>query len=102
MSEELEQVFVSLVDRSWKRYNEQLYNKTMDDLLVGTVIATTVEVGYSLIDLTSDGQRHYLRFEHLPSKERLIFELTNMSEDLVTAKVLGRWGTCGHWLRAKW
>lgn len=92
MSEELEKVFVSLVDRSWKRYNENLYNKTMDDLLVGAVIASTVEVGYSLIDLNSDGQRHYLRFEHLPSKERLIFELTNLSEDLVTAKVLGRWG----------
>jgi hypothetical protein len=91
MSEQLEKVFVALVERSWKRYNEHLENKYMDDLLVGAVIASTVQLGYALIDLNSDGQRHYLRFEHLPTKERLIFELTNLSEELVTAKVLGRW-----------
>ncbi len=90
--EQIEQMFVSLVAESWKRYHESLENTFMDDLLVGAVIASSVEVGYSLIDINSDGQHHYLRFEHLPSKERLVFELTNLSEDLVTAKVLGRRG----------
>lgn len=90
MSEDLERVFVSLVDASWKKYNETLQNHHMDELLVGAVIASTVEAGYSLIDLTSDGVNHYLRFEHLPSKQRVIFQLTNLSEDLVVAKVLGR------------
>jgi hypothetical protein len=90
MSEELEKVFVSLVDFSWKKYNETIHNTHMDELLVGAVIASTVEQGYSLIDLSSDGVNHYLRFEHLPSKQRLIFQLTNLSEDLVSAKVLGR------------
>lgn len=89
--EELEKVFVGLVDRSWKSYHEVIHNKQMDDLLVGAVITTIVNSGYSLIDLNSNGQHHYLRFEHLPSKERLIFELTNQAEDLVTAKVIGRW-----------
>lgn len=89
-AEELEKVFVSLVDFSWKKYNERQHNTHMDELLLGAVIASTVEQGYSLIDLNSDGVNHYLRFEHLPSKTRLIFQLTNQSEDLVTAKVLGR------------
>jgi hypothetical protein len=90
MSEELEQIFVSLVNASWQRYNEQIINARMDDLLVGAVIASTVETGYSLIDLNTDGINHYLRFEHLPTKQRLIFQLKNLAEDLVTAKVLGR------------
>lgn len=89
-AEELEKVFVSLVDFSWKKYNETVQNTHIDELLVGAVIASTVEQGYSLIDLNSDGVNHYLRFEHLPSKQRLIFQLANLSEDLVTAKVLGR------------
>jgi hypothetical protein len=92
MSEEQEQLFVSLVDFSWKKYNETVQNTHMDELLVGAVIASTVEQGYSLIDLTSDGVNHYLRFEHLPTKQRIIFRLANLSEDLVTAKVLGRLG----------
>ncbi|MDM8521352.1 hypothetical protein QUF64_15000 [Anaerolineales bacterium HSG6] len=90
MSEELEQIFVSLVDTSWKRYEENKRNGLMDDLLVGAVIASNVEAGYALIDLESDGVRHYLRFEKLATKERLIFQLRNLTEDLVGAKVLGR------------
>jgi hypothetical protein len=90
MSEELEKIFVSLVDASWKKYNEEIYNAHLDDLLVGAMIASTVEQGYSLIDLTSDGVSHYLRFEYLSTKQRLIFQLQNLSEDLITAKVLGR------------
>jgi hypothetical protein len=90
MSEELEKTFVSLVDFSWKKHNETLANTQIDDLLVGAVIASTVEQGYSLIDLNSDGSSHYLRFEYLPTRQRLIFQLTNLAEDLVTAKVLGR------------
>jgi len=90
MSEALEQVFVSLVDASWQRYEEVRRNGRLDDLLVGAVIAANVEAGYSLIDLESDGEHHYLRFEELPTKKRLIFELTNLTENLVDAKVLGR------------
>jgi hypothetical protein len=90
MPEDFDQVFVSLVNASWKRYNESIQNRHMDELLVGAVIASSVEQGYSLIDLNSDGVAHYLRFEYLPTKQRLIFQLHNLSEDLVAAKVLGR------------
>ena len=90
MSEEQDQIFVGLVNQSWKHYNEEIQNKRMDDLLVGAVIYAMVEEGYSLIDLTSDGINHYLRLEWLETKQRIIFRLENLSEDLVQAKVLGR------------
>jgi hypothetical protein len=90
MSEELDKIFVGLVKESWNHYNETVQNTKMDDLLVGAVIAAMVEQGYSLIDLNSDGVSHYLRFEVLQTKQRLIFQLQNLAEDLVTAKVLGR------------
>ncbi len=90
MSEELDKIFVGLVKESWTHYNETVQNTKMDDLLVGAVIAAMVEQGYSLIDLNSDGVSHYLRFEVLQTKQRLIFQLQNLSEDLVSAKVLGR------------
>ncbi|MCS6884343.1 MAG: hypothetical protein RMM17_08845 [Acidobacteriota bacterium] len=88
--EQLDQVFVGLVKKSWQYHNEVIRNTYLDDMLVGAVIASTVEIGYSLIDLNSDGQNHYLRFEHLPTKVRVIFRLKNLAEDLLTAKVLGR------------
>lgn len=90
MSEELDNIFVGLVKESWKHYEETVKNTRMDELLVGAVIASSVEQGYSLIDLTSDGVNHYLRFEFLSTKKRMIFQLQNLSEDLVTAKVLGK------------
>jgi hypothetical protein len=90
MTQDPDQIFVGLVSDSWKIFNEHQHNRYMDDMLVGAVVAATVEDGYSLIDLTSDGTSHYLRFEHLPSTIRLLFRLANRAEHLITAKVLGR------------
>lgn len=92
MSEELEQIFGQLVASSWQRYDEYVNNKRMDDMLVGAVITVMVEDGHSLIDITSDGRAHYLRFENLSSKQRYIFRFASQSEDLVTTKVIGRQG----------
>jgi hypothetical protein len=89
-TEEQDAVFVSLVQSSWKRYNEMYYNARIDDMLIGGVITATVEGGYSLIDLTSNGRDHNLRFEDFKTRDRLLFQLTHLSEDLMTAKVLGR------------
>lgn len=90
MTTDPDQIFVGLVQDSWRRYNEGVQNTHLDELFVGAVISSTVEQGYSLIDLTSNGVAHFLRFEYLPTKQRLIFQLHNLSEDLVAAKVLGR------------
>jgi len=87
--EELEKIFTDLVSYSWKRYDEILINRRLDEVLIGLVIASNVKNGYSMIDITSDGVNHYLRFENLSDGTRLIFRLTNLSEDLTQAKVLG-------------
>jgi len=87
--EEMEKIFTDLVAYSWKRYDEILINKRLDEVLIGLVIASNVKSGYSLIDISSDGVNHYLRFENLSDGTRLIFRLTNLSEDLTQAKVLG-------------
>lgn len=90
VSEELDQVFGRLVTRSWQRFDEDLHNRQVDDLLVGAVIAAMVAEGNALIDLTSDGNYHHLRFEHAQGKQRLLFQLTHLTGDLVRARVLGQ------------
>ncbi len=90
MSEELDRVFGQLVERSWQRFDESLHTRQVDDLLLGAVITAMVAEGNSLIDLTSDGQHHYLRFEHPQNRERLVFQLTHLTGDAVAAKVLGQ------------
>lgn len=90
MSEELDQVFGQLVKRSWQRFDEQMHNRQVDDLLVGAVITAMVSEGNALIDLTSDGNHHHLRFEHPQGKQRLLFQLTHLTGDLVSARVLGQ------------
>ncbi|MHC9541138.1 MAG: hypothetical protein AB9903_16675 [Vulcanimicrobiota bacterium] len=87
--EEKEKIFVQLVKYSWDKFNEQFNNKKIDEILLGAVVASNVKRGYSLIDLTSDGVNHFLRFENLTDKTRLIFSLNNLSEDLTVAKVQG-------------
>jgi hypothetical protein len=91
MSEDTDAIFVGLVQESWKIHEEERHNRYVDDMLVGAVISAMVEDGFSLIDLSSDGTAHYLRFERLDTKQRLIFRLTNRAELLLAAKVLGRY-----------
>ncbi|MDQ7824922.1 MAG: hypothetical protein RDV48_19135 [Candidatus Eremiobacteraeota bacterium] len=87
--EEKEKIFVELVKYSWDRYNEIFSNQKLDEIFLGSVITSNVKRGYSLIDLNSDGVNHFLRFENLTDKTRLIFRLNNLSEDLTVAKVQG-------------
>ncbi|MEU8801914.1 hypothetical protein [Spirillospora sp. NPDC048819] len=88
MSEQLDQVFGRLVHRSWERFNEQLRTREIDDLLVGAVITAAVAQGNALIDLTSDGTNHYLRFQHLQNKHRLMFQLAHQTGTVMAAKTL--------------
>ncbi len=87
-----ERVFSSLVKESWNYLNEHAFAESVDEMLVGAVITSTLDGGYSLIDLTSDGAHHHLRFEHLGDKERprVLFRLTHLTPSLAVAKVLGQ------------
>lgn len=89
MSEDLDLVYGQLVRRSWQRFEEQQTTRERDDLLVGGVIAAMVAEGNVLIDLTSDGNHHHLRFEHPQHKQRLLFQLTHQTGTVTAAKTLG-------------
>ena len=89
MSEAQEQQFVEQVRTSWKIHKDLSYASTVDEIVLGTVITGAVWVGYSLIDLNSDGTNHHLRFENVRSRERLTFKLNHLTGSLETAKVLG-------------
>ncbi len=87
--EYLDSVFVELVKGSWKRHRRRQLSTEVDEVLVGGVITGVLDNGYSLIDLTSDGQNHYARFEDIDTGSRVIFQLQHMAENLLTSKVLG-------------
>jgi hypothetical protein len=90
VTEQNEAIFVELVAGSWKRYSELTRNSQTDDLLVGAIIASSINQGWALIDLQSDGTSHMLRFDHAASRTRLVVDVRSLAEDLATARVLGR------------
>jgi hypothetical protein len=85
----LDGVFVDLVKNSWQRHRRRQLSTEVDEVLVGGVITGVLDNGYSLIDLNSDGQSHYARFEDINTGNRVIFELQHLAEDLITSKVIG-------------
>ncbi len=82
------EVFKELVKKSWDKYFEIDLPSHLDDLLVGYVISFMVGRGYKMIDFTSDGIYHYLRFEG-ENRHRIMFRLRNLAESYQTAKVMG-------------
>lgn len=88
-AEQLEQVFGRLVKESWAYYDARAYAQRVDELLLGAVITCTLDNGYALIDLASDGAHHNLRFQHPKEGHRILCRLTHLTPDLTTAKVLG-------------
>lgn len=88
--ERLDAVFASLVESSWAHQAEQELAGHIDEVLLGAVITSTLERGYCLIDLESDGNYHYLRFESLEDQSRVILRLRHLTGDLARAKVLGQ------------
>lgn len=87
--EAMEARFVQLVEESWDIQNEFLYAQSIDEQITGAVVSALVHQGYSLIDLTSDGTHHYLRFENLATRKRMAFRLHHMTGKLESAKAIG-------------
>jgi hypothetical protein len=84
-------IFGQLIKTSWTRYEEYTRNREMDDVFVGAVITAEVAAGGMLLDLQSDGDNHYLRFERHESGERTYFQLGHITRDLLQARVLGHY-----------
>jgi hypothetical protein len=85
-----DRLFSQLVKSSWNHLAEQRFAQHIDEVFLGAVITSTLDNGYSLIDLKSDGTHHLLRFEDLKSGARLLFRLTHLTGSLAVAKVLGQ------------
>jgi len=84
-------IFGQLIKASWSRYEEQARNREMDDVFVGAVITAEVAAGSLLLDLQSDGDNHYLRFERHDTGERSYFQLGHVTRELMQARVLGHY-----------
>lgn len=85
----LDRVFGQLVQASWDYYEDHAYASHVDEVFLGAIITSTLDNGYSLIDLSSDGTHHYVRFEDLKDHSRIIVRLTHLTGDLTRAKVQG-------------
>jgi hypothetical protein len=88
--EQLDAIFGELIEESWEYLREHELASQIDEVFLGAVITGAVDGGYSLIDLTSDGTHHFLRFENLNDSSRLVFRLKHLTGDVVTAKVVGQ------------
>lgn len=89
--DQMDAVFGGLVKDSWTYFKEHERAGYLDEVMVGAIITTALDSGYSLIDLGSDGTHHYLRLEALQGDQsRLVFQLAHLTPGLVAAKVLGQ------------
>ncbi len=81
--------FARLVRASWDRHHEHFVAAHIDEVFLGAVIAVVVELGWSLIDVASDGTHHYLRFEQLERGDRVVVRSTHLTPDLALSRAIG-------------
>lgn len=81
--------FVRLIEASWEHYHANLFAQHVDDVFIGAVITSTLDNGYSLIDLNSDGSNHFLRFQQMQDGNRIIYQLRHLAHSPAEAKILG-------------
>ena len=84
-----EHTFGKLVQASWSYYNAHKYASHVDEVFLGAIITSVLDTGYALIDLSSDGTHHYVRFQNLKDNARILVRLTHLTGDLTKAKVQG-------------
>lgn len=88
--DDLDWIFAGLVKESW-RYHHLLDDTTrVDEVFVGALISSTLETGRALIDLTTDGTSHFLRFEDPEDRSRVSMAVTHLTRDVTTAKAVGQ------------
>lgn len=88
--EELDGVFAGLVETSWRHHRLLEDTRRMDDVLVGALITATLDTGRALLDITSDGTNHFLRFEDPNDRSRVSMAVTHLTRDVTTAKAIGQ------------
>ena len=86
----LDRVVGSLVQKSWDYLEGHDFASHVDEVFLGAVITSTLDTGYSLIDVKSDGTHHFLRFQNMQDHSRIIVRVTHLTSSLSVAKVLGQ------------
>lgn len=87
--DELDAVFGSLIEESWAYHSDHSFASHIDEVMVGALITDGVRRGLSLIDLSSDGTNHYMRFEKIGEGSRVILRLTHLTGNMTTAATQG-------------
>jgi len=85
-----DRIFTDLVKQSWDYLEDHEFAGHIDEVFLGAVITGTLDTGYSLIDLNSDGTHHYLRFQNMEDHSRVIVRATHLTGTLAVSKVLGQ------------
>ncbi|MEM9131324.1 MAG: DUF1349 domain-containing protein [Actinomycetota bacterium] len=88
-AEELEALFSEMVHKSWTYFKRVDFATHLDEVLLGSLIASTTSTGQVLIDLTSDGTNHYVRFEDPTDRSRTTMAITHLTPNAVQGEVLG-------------
>lgn len=86
----LDGVFAGLVEASWKYHHLLQDTQRYDEVLVGGLITATLDTGRALLDITSDGTNHFLRFEDPEDRSRVSMAITHLTREVTTAKAVGQ------------
>lgn len=86
----LDCIFGDLVTKSWDYYEAHAFAGHIDEVFLGAIITSTLDSGCALIDISSDGTHHYLRFEDLEDHSRIVCRMTHLTPGLAQARVLGQ------------
>jgi hypothetical protein len=81
--------FKANLEQTWTWDDEWRFSNQVDEVFIGALIASTLNNSYSLMEISSDGTHHHLRFEHVDTASRLVCRVTYLTDTLPVAKVLG-------------
>jgi len=85
-----DRIFGGLVQKSWDYLEDHEFASHIDEVFLGAIITATLDTGHSLIDLSSNGTHHFLRFQSDEDKSRVIARVTHMTPSMAVSKVLGQ------------
>lgn len=85
-----DRIFGGLVQKSWDYLEDHEFASHVDEVFLGAIITSTLDTGHSLIDLSSNGTHHNLRFQKDDDQSRLIARVTHMTPSMAVSKVLGQ------------
>lgn len=92
--QELEDRFVSLVEESWRRFDDMERNSWLDDVFVGSIITAHLDAGMFLLTVNSDGESHYLVFSDQSRNRHVVRVDHRLGEDYLFSKTVGHLTTC--------